>query len=58
MKFIAVSSELVEGTESILEKRSVRVCLRVFPLQREIQKTWRQQRSKERSVTGTATDAH
>ncbi|WP_426641986.1 hypothetical protein [Paenibacillus illinoisensis] len=54
-KSITVSCEVVEGTESILKKRSGRVCLRVFPLPREIQKTWRQQRSEERSVTGTAT---
>jgi len=58
LKSITVSSEVVEGAESILEKRSGRLCLRVFPLQREVQKSWRQQRSKERSVTGTAADAH
>lgn len=45
----------VKGTESILKKRSGRLCLRVFPFEKGIQKTWRQQQSKERSVTGTAT---
>ncbi|MCM3134763.1 hypothetical protein M3629_18380 [Paenibacillus polysaccharolyticus] len=45
---------VVEGTESILQKRSVRLCSPILPVQLgNSKKIGIQQRSEERSVTGT-----
>jgi len=52
-KDTVIRANVVEGTKSNLKKRSVRLCLRIFPLRKGIKKIWRQQRSEDRFVTET-----
>ncbi len=48
-----LSPRVVEGEESILQKRSARLCHRISTLERVFIEIRGQQRSKERSEPGT-----
>ncbi|MBY0204338.1 MULTISPECIES: hypothetical protein [Paenibacillus] len=51
-RFVSLAT-VVEGEESILQKRSVRLCPRISTLDRVFTEIRGQQRSKERSDLGT-----